>query len=63
MSKIIYAIIAYILLVLPWSLAILDPALLYIEYVKYLSYLAGSIILEVATSLGVVVKGFCGFSK
>jgi hypothetical protein len=63
MPKMICAIIACILLVLPWSLAVLDPALLHVECVKYLSYLVGSVISEVATSLGVVVGGSYSFSK
>jgi hypothetical protein len=63
MSKIIYIIIAYILLALSWFLAVLDPILLYIEYIKYLDYLVGSIILEAVTGLGVVVRGSYSSSK
>jgi hypothetical protein len=55
-SKIICAIIAYTLFVFSYCLAVLDPALLYIEYVKYLGYLVGSVVLKVAAGLGVAAN-------
>ncbi len=66
--KIICVIITRTLFVSPCYLAVSDPALLRVERIKYLSCLAGSVVLRAAAGLGVaadlgvavVVVVYCG---
>jgi hypothetical protein len=63
MPKMIYTIIAYTLLALPWSSVVSDPALLCKECVKYLGCLVGSVISEAVIGSGVVVRESYSSSK